>query len=120
MSSSSRESGESECESDFFSSGEEEDEFSNDNDDNSEDDEYDPDGVESDEDNGGCCQWKTTTTNTEYESFEPSTNLSENGKPSISFEENILPNELVEKVLDDDFINKCIECTDSHGINEFI
>ena len=116
MSSSSSES-ESECESDFFSSGSEDD--LSDLDDDSAEFDYDPDGVESDEDSSGCCQWKTTS-HEDSDPIEPSPNLSEYGKPSVTFDENIQPNELVETILDDDFIDVCIECTNAHGIGTLL
>ena len=103
---------------DFFSSGSEDDLSDLDNEDSAEFD-YDPDGVESNEDSIGCCQWKTTS-HEASDPIEPSPNLSEYGKPSVTFDENIQQNELVETILDDDFIDVCIECTNAHGIDDII
>ena len=108
---------ESECESDYFSSGDE-DEL-NGGDDECSECYYDPEGVESDEDSAGCCQWKTSS-DAELETIKPSPNLSEFGTQSISFDADVQPNELVEKILDDEFINKCIDCTNAHGRDDAV
>eukprot|EP00111_Clytia_hemisphaerica_P015716 TCONS_00046418-protein len=105
MSSSSE--NESECESDFFSSGDE-----NELSDNDDECDYDPEGVESDEDNAGFCKWRTSS-QTELEIIKPSPNLTEFGKPSMEFDTDVQPKDLVEKILDDEFINKCIDCTNA-------
>ena len=47
--------------------------------------------------------------------MKPSPNLCEFGKPNIACDEDIQPNDVDEKILDDDFIDKCIECTNEHG-----
>ena len=103
---------ESDCESDCFSSGDE-----NELSDNDDECDYDPEGVESDEDSAGCCKWKTSS-QTELETIKPSPNLSEFGKPSVEFDADVQPNDLVEKILDDEFIDKCIDCTNAHGSND--
>ena len=107
---------ESDYESDIFSS-DEEDDFSDS--DVSDFREYDPEGVESDEDKDGCCHWTTTSSNN-LNSIKPSPNLSEFGKPNLVYDSNIQPHELVEKILDDDLMNKCIECTNEHGKNDSV
>ena len=108
----------SENESDFFESS---DESSSDE---SMDEDYEPGGIDSDDDNNGCCQWSTAWS-IAPNSIIPDGYLQEYGRPSRVYADGTEPFVIVEEVADNKFFLDSIIATNEHGnsdqrfINEF-
>lgn len=105
-------------ESDFFDSGGES------SSDESMDEDYDPGGIDSDDDNNGCCRWSTTRS-IAPNSILPDGYLQEYGRPSRVYADGTEPSDIVEEVADNTFFLDSILATNEHGysdqrfINEF-
>ncbi len=73
--------------------------------------------MESDDDEAGCCHWSKTkefdSTSIEAHSASP-----EYGKPSIDIDVDSSPHDLVELVVDNDFIDVSIDGTNEHAAND--
>ena len=78
---------------------------------------YNPDGVESDDDDGGCCHWSTKQL-ARSSIIQAQTGSPEFGKPSSELDSDANPHNLVELVIDDSFLDLCIEATNEHAAED--
>ena len=78
---------------------------------------YHPDGVESDDDEGGCCHWSTKQL-ARSSIIQAQAGSLEFGKPSSELDSDANPHNLVELVIDDSFLDLCIEATNEHGAED--
>lgn len=79
---------------------------------------YDPEGIESDDDDRGCCHWSRTADIEFQDTIEPLDEIPEYGKPAVAFPDDAKPHNVVESIMDDQFIIMCIESTNEHGAND--
>eukprot|EP00794_Sanderia_malayensis_P001103 gene1103-biopygen337 len=79
---------------------------------------YDPHGIESDDDQPGCCHWSTESEADFEGSIAPSERIPEYGRPAVIFDAGTKPHEIVEGVMDDEFIMTCIGSTNEHGAED--
>ncbi len=70
-------------------------------------------GIESDDDMNGCCHWSKEQN--DYESISKNPNCPMYGKPTVSFADDTKPVEIVEMILKEEFIDKCIDSTNEHA-----
>ena len=75
---------------------------------------YHPDGVESDDDEGGCCHWSTKQL-AGSSIIQAQAGFPEFGKPSSELDSDANPHNLVELVIDDSFLDLCIKATNEHA-----
>ena len=73
--------------------------------------EYNPIGVESDDDEGGCCHWSKENHSDLNTKLKVHSASSEYGKPSVELEVNSRPQDLVKLVVDDNFIDISVKAT---------
>ena len=73
--------------------------------------------IESDDDLEKCHKWSRTQTAHPYE-IQQAEYLEEYGRPCKIYDASILPHELVEEVLTDEFVNNIIQFTNEHGDND--
>eukprot|EP00795_Rhopilema_esculentum_P004046 gene4046-20219_t len=78
---------------------------------------YDPEGIESDDDERGCCHWSSHNQNSSN-TIERDESVPEFGLPQIHFEENTKPHVIVEMIMDNTFIETCIDATNEHGLSD--
>eukprot|EP00794_Sanderia_malayensis_P000684 gene684-biopygen1109 len=101
-----------ESEGDIFSSDEDasDDEYNSDSSDG-----YDPPGVVSDDDTDGCCYLSTTKNDhlDDTSSFV-NQNIPDYGHVTVPFDEDTKPRDIVEAVMDEEFILNCIGATNEH------
>ena len=76
-------------------------------------DDYSPEGVDSDDDSGNCCHWSRTQNN--HNKINLNTGITPRGLPNVVLPEYTTPADLAERVLDDNFIDHIINCTNIHG-----
>ena len=76
-------------------------------------DDYSPGGVDSDDDSGNCCHWSRTQNN--HNKINLNTGITPRGSPNVVLPEYTTPADLAERVLDDNFIDHIINCTNIHG-----
>ena len=79
---------------------------------------YDSEGIESDDDGRGCCHWSGTARVEFQDTIEPLGNIPEYGKPAVAFPDDAKPHNVVESIMDDQFIIICIESTNEHGARD--
>ena len=82
-----------------------------------EEDPYDPVGAESDDDKDGCCHWSSFRCTPPNEIIADES-LDDFGSCSVNFNEDSKPHDIVERILDNTFIDRCIDATNSHGMND--
>ena len=79
-------------------------------------DSYDPEGISSDDDVDGCCHWSRKKQSNPDDDFNMiNQNISEYGHVTVPFDADTKPNNIVEHIMDDEFILKCIDATNEHG-----
>lgn len=76
---------------------------------------YNPDGIESDDDERGCCHWSEESSFNVQNTIAPDESLQEFGTPSTLFPDETKPHEIVEAIMDEEFILNAIEATNEHG-----
>eukprot|EP00794_Sanderia_malayensis_P004514 gene4514-biopygen3674 len=79
---------------------------------------YDPPGVESDDDDNGCCYWSKNADIQSQNTLSPNEDIPEFGKPKIVFQNDAKPHDVVESIMDDEFVLMCIESTNEHREND--
>ena len=82
------------------------------------DDSYNPDGIDSDDDGQGCCHWSTEPGLDTQDTLKPDESLNEYGTPETVFEDETKPHEIIERIMDDEFIKICIDATNEHGASD--
>ena len=76
---------------------------------------YDPEGISSDDDADCCCHWSKTR-NDNIDDFNMiNQSIPEYGHVTVPFAEDTKPNDIVEQIMDDEFILNCIDATNEHG-----
>ncbi len=80
--------------------------------------EYNPEVFVSDDDEAGCCHWSTEPNPDFVDEPEPDDSLPDFGHPSIHFDDNAKPSDIIERIMDDAFIFRCIEATNEHGSSD--
>ncbi len=65
---------------------------------------YDPEGVESDDDQAGCCHWSTNNDEGLQDSILPLDGIPEYGKPAVNFDIGTKPHEIIESIMDDGWL----------------
>ena len=78
---------------------------------------YDPEGIDSDDDERGCCHWFSHNQNASN-TIERDECVPEFGMPQIHFEDNTKPHVVVEMIMDNTFIETCIDATNEHGLSD--
>ena len=79
-------------------------------------DSHDPEGISSDDDVDGCCHWSRKKQSNPDDDFNMiNQNISEYGYVTVPFDADTKPNNIVEHIVDDEFILKCIDATNEHG-----
>ena len=76
-------------------------------------DDYSPEGVDSDDDSDNCCHWSRTQNN--HNKINLNTGITPRGSPNVVLPEYTTPADLAERVLDDNFIDHIINCTNIHS-----
>ena len=82
-----------------------------------EDEIHDPEGADSDDDAPGCCHWSTKNEN-QPDQISPVDGLDEFGTFSVNFDYEFAPHDVVELIIDDEFLDKCIDATNAHGADD--
>ena len=82
-----------------------------------EDEIHDPEGADSDDDAPGCCHWSTKNEN-QPDQISPVDGLDEFGTCSVNFDYEFAPHDVVELIIDDEFLDKCIDATNAHGADD--
>ncbi len=77
--------------------------------------EYNPNGVESDDDDRGCCHWSRTPYIGFQDTIKPVDDIPEYGGPAVEFPDDANLHNVVESKMDDEFNIRCIESTNQHG-----
>ena len=80
--------------------------------------EYNPEGVESDDDKSGCCHWSKIKHFDMNRKIQADAASTEYGKPSSSIDRDSRPHDLVELVINDTFLDLCIDATNEHAVND--
>ena len=79
---------------------------------------YEPEeNVSSDDDTHGCCHWSKTRSS-EPNRIEPLPGIPEFGKPVPLFNDSYEGNDIVEHVIDDPFLDICIDAINEHAKND--
>ena len=78
---------------------------------------YAPSGVESDHNSGKCCHWSKQRDSVP-DAIKAVPGAPEQGKPSQRFPDNYKPDDLVEAVLDDVYLDMCITATNEHAAKD--
>ena len=81
------------------------------------DEEYNPCGAESDGDKNGCCHWSTTRQE-QPNQIVPDNDLPELGTCCVNFESETKVHEIVEQIIDQHFLDLCVEATNAHRDND--
>ena len=100
-------------ESDYDVSDAESDELSIAND----EEDYDPLGAESDDDARGCCHWSKLR-EIPPNQITPDDYLDDFGICSFNFDEDSKPHDVAEHIINDTFLDICIDATNAHGSND--
>ena len=80
---------------------------------------YNPEGISSDDDVDGCCHWSTTKSNNLDDDLNMiNQNIPQYGHVTIPFDAGTKPHDVIEHIMDDEFILKCIDATNEHGKND--
>jgi hypothetical protein len=74
-------------------------------------------GIESDDDNDGCCHWSTTQEDQEIVALDTEENF-HHGKNTTAFDDGTSPGNIVIQILNDEWIDLCIDATDEYGRND--
>ena len=80
--------------------------------------EYNPEGVESDDDESGCCHWSKIKHFDMNRKIQADAASPEYGKQSSSIDRDSRPHDLVELVINDTFLDLCIDATNEHAVND--
>ena len=80
--------------------------------------ECNPEGVESDDDESGCCHWSKIKHFDMNRKIQADAASPEYGKPSSSIDRDSRPHDLVELVINDTFLDLCIDATNEHAVND--
>ena len=75
-------------------------------------DDYDPVGVESDDDEDECCHWSTNQN--KNSSIRVQRTVPQFGKPAKVYPDGHRPCDLVNDVIDNEFLDRIILCTNAH------
>ena len=73
---------------------------------------------DSDDDNRKCCHWSKCADNQYQHTLSPNESISEYGKPKVAFDNDAKPHDIVESIMDDEFVVMCIESTNEHSGND--
>ena len=84
----------------------------------SESESYNPDGVESEDDEAGCCHWSTEPDVANQNALQPELYLEEYGRPQTIFGDDTKPHTIIESIMDEEFIKMCIDATNEHGFSD--
>ncbi len=77
--------------------------------------EYNPEECDSDDDAEVCCHWFITKDeNFDDDMLSPDDNLSEFGYPTMEFEQDMKPSDILESIIDKEFILTGIDVTNVH------
>ena len=109
------ESSDEEEASDISSSTEDESEYETDFEADESEPSYDPEGIQSDDDDGGCCHWSEEPSFNVQNIIAPDEGLEEYGTPLTLFPNETKPHEIIEVIMDEEFILNAIDATNEHG-----
>ncbi len=76
------------------------------------------DEIGSDDDQANCCHWSIRKDVQNKEEDFGKENLSEFCFPTVPFDDGTKRNDMVERIMDETFIRKCIDATKEHGNND--
>ena len=79
--------------------------------------EYDPRGAESDDDANECCHWSTSK-EVPADQIQLEAGIPVYGGCLSEFDEDFKPHNVVELMIDEKFLDGCIDATNAHGAND--
>ena len=79
--------------------------------------EHDPHGAESDDDANECCHWSTSK-EVPADQIQLEAGIPVYGGCLSEFDEDFKPHNVVELMIDEKFLDGCIDATNAHGAND--
>ena len=74
---------------------------------------YTPDGIDSDDDEGGCCHWSKHV-QAIVNDIEQDGRIVEYKMSKLNFEDGTKPHSIIKTIMEDAFIEACIDATNEH------